>query len=98
VAVIEQVLRGEGVADSRVRPVARHLEVLSRDFFTLGNKRKNALGEGFEDLLYLLLRRVSKVPEEHISLRKSVSELPGFRRAPARRVDGRRERQPHPDI
>ena len=84
VAVIEQVLRGEGVADSRVRPVARHLEVLSRDFFTIGNKRKNALGEGFEDLLYLLLVRVAGVPPEKIALRRPVSELPGFRRAPPR--------------
>jgi hypothetical protein len=60
VAVIEQVLRDEGVADSRVRPVARQLETFSRDFFTIGNKRKNALGEGFEDLLYLLLVRVAR--------------------------------------
>jgi hypothetical protein len=98
VAVIEQVLRGEGVADSRVRPVARHLEVLSRDFFTIGNKRKNALGEGFEDLLYLLLVRVARVPPEKIALRRPVSELPGFRRAPARLPGSRPAREPHPDI
>jgi hypothetical protein len=94
---VEALLQGEGIAAENAKRIARRSELLAKDFFTLGNKRKNALGEGFEDLLFLLLRRVSKIPEEHISLRKSVSKLPGFRRAPARRPDGRRERQPHPD-
>jgi hypothetical protein len=98
VGAIEQVLHGEGLAETRVRPVARHLEVLSRDFFTIGNKRKNALGEGFEDLLYLLLLRVARVPPERIALRRPVSELPGFRRAPSKRPGTRAAREPHPDI
>jgi hypothetical protein len=95
---LEALLQGEGIAADSARRIACRTESLAKDFFTLGNKRKNALGEGFEDLLFLLLRRASKIPEAHISLRKSVSQLPGFRRAPARRPDGRRERQPHPDI
>jgi hypothetical protein len=98
VSAIEQVLHGEGLIETRVRPVARHLEVLSRDFFTIANKRKNALGEGFEDLLYLLLLRVARVPPERIALRRPVSELPGFRRAPPRRPGTRAAREPHPDI
>jgi hypothetical protein len=97
VAVIEQVLRGVDLGD-RARPVARQLETLSRDFFTIGNKRKNALGEGFEDLLYLLLIHVARVPPEKIALRRPVSELPGFRRALPRRPGIRRAREPHPDI
>jgi hypothetical protein len=98
ISATEQLLRAEGVADIRVRPLARQIETLSRDFFTIGNKRKNALGEGFEDLLYLLLRRVSRMAEEHIALRTPVSQLPGFRRAPARRPGARRAREPRPDI
>jgi len=43
VSAIEQVLRGEGLPDQRVRPVARQIETLSRDFFTIGNKRKPAM-------------------------------------------------------
>jgi hypothetical protein len=98
ISATEQLLRAEGVSDTRIRPLARQIETLSRDFFTIGNKRKNALGEGFEDLLHLLLRRVSRVPEQHIALRTAVSQLPGFRRAPARRPGARRAREPRPDI
>jgi hypothetical protein len=98
ISATEQLLRSEGLADERVRPVARQIEALSRDFFTIGNKRKNALGEGFEDLLYLLLLRVSGVPPGHIALRKPVSQLPGFRRAPARLSGTRAAREPRPDI
>lgn len=95
---LEALLQREGVSAEGSKGIARRAEAVAKDFFTLGNKRKNALGEGFEDLLFLLLRRVSNVPEDHVALRKPVSKLPGFRRAPARRPDGRREREPHPDI
>lgn len=98
VSEIEQILRGEGLSEERAGPLARQIEGLGRDFFTIGNKRKNALGEGFEDLLYMLLQRVSRVPPQKIALRKRTSELPGFRRSPPRRPGATREREPHPDI
>jgi hypothetical protein len=98
ISAFEKILREGGLAADRVPKLARQLESLSRDFFTIGNKRKNALGEGFEDLLYLLLIRVAHVPPEKIALRKPVSQLPGFRRAPVRKPGTRGEREPHPDI
>lgn len=98
IVAIEQLLRGEGVASERSKPLAQEIEALSRDFFTIGNKRKNALGEGFEDLLYLLLRKVSKIPDEKLALRQPVSNLPGFRKNPPRTKGGRTPREPHPDI
>lgn len=98
IAAIEQLLRGEGLGDERSKVLSRQIEALSRDFFTIGNKRKNALGEGFEDLLYLLLRKVSKIPEQKLALRQPVSNLPGFRRNPARTKGTRAPREPHPDI
>jgi len=98
IGAISKLLHDEGLTAARSRALAREIETLSREFFTMGNRRKNALGEGFEDLLYLLLQRVSKIPDEQIALRKPVSELPGFRRAPPRRAGVRAERQPHPDI
>jgi len=98
IAAISNLLHDEGIPEARSNALSRQIEVLSREFFTMGNRRKNALGEGFEDLLYLLLLRVSKIPPERIALRKPVSELPGFRRAPPRRVGSRAERQPKPDI
>lgn len=98
ISATEQLLRAEGVPEMRVGSLARRIESLSRDFFTIGNKRKNALGEGFEDILYLLLQRVSRIPQECIALRTPVSRLPGFRRAPAPRPGSRRLREPRPDI
>jgi hypothetical protein len=95
---IEQELRAEGLGVDRVRPTARKIEALSRDFFTIGNKRKNALGEGFEDLLYILLREVAKVPDEKLTLRQPVSKLPGFRKNPPKVKGIRTAREPHPDI
>jgi hypothetical protein len=98
IVAIGQLLKAEGVPDTRTGAVARQVEALSRDFFTIGNKRKNALGEGFEDLLYLLLRNVSKIPADKIALRQGVSKLPGFRKNPPRTKGTRAPREPHPDI
>lgn len=98
ISAIEALLRGEGVAAARVPTVARQIEGLSRDFFTIGNKRKNALGEGFEDLLMILLTRVAHIPAAKLVLRNPVSNLPGFRRAPPRKKGERRKREPRPDI
>jgi len=95
---IAQHLHHAGIPLDRSKLVAQEVESLARDFFTIGNKRKNALGEGFEDLLYLLLRKVSKVPAEKLSLRKRVSEMPGFRKNPQRTKGSRAPREPHPDI
>ena len=98
ILALEQLLRGQNLPEERVGALARQIEALSRDFFTIDNKRKNALGEGFEDLLYLLLTRVARIPHERIALRRPVSQLPGFRRAPPRRAGGSAEREPRPDI
>jgi hypothetical protein len=98
ISTIEAVLRGEGIAERHALTVARKIEGLSRAFLTIGNKRKNALGEGFEDLLLILLRRVSNIPDEKLKLRTPVSRMPGFRRAAPRVKGERRKREPHPDI
>jgi hypothetical protein len=97
-AAIAELLKNGGFASERAGALSRQIERLSHDFFTIGNKRKNALGEGFEDLLFLLLQRVSDVPVEAVKLRTPVSEMPGFRRAPARQKGVRKDREPHPDI
>src|SRR5262245_8150248 len=48
---IKAILQDEGVGDNRAAALAEKIEGLSRHFFTIGKKRQNALGEGFEDLL-----------------------------------------------
>jgi hypothetical protein len=58
-------------------------------------KRRTARsGEVFEDLLTILLNRVSKIPNEKLALRSRVSEPPGFRRAPVRQKGERRKGEP----
>lgn len=97
-ASIAEILKAEGVAPDRVDATAMRVELLSRDFFTIGNKRKNALGEGFEDLLGMLLKRVANVPPDKVALRQPVSNLPGFRKATLKPAGIRRDREPHPDL
>src|SRR3989304_5427238 len=78
ISAIQAVLRGdENIADDRALSLARKIEGLSRDFFTIGNKRKNALGEGFEDLLLILLRRGVRVPGAKLAIRVGGGEVPG---------------------
>ncbi len=98
VDTIEGVLRTEGVPDALARDVALKIESEARDFFTIGNKRKNALGEGFEDLLFILLQRASAIPAEKITLRQPVSKLPGFRKQPLPAPGQKKQREPSPDI
>jgi len=98
ISAIEAVLRSEELPAGRIPAVSRNIESLSRHFFTIGNKRKNALGEGFEDLLLLLLQRVARIPVAKLSMRTPVSKLPGFRRAAPRRRGERGGREPRPDI
>jgi len=98
IADVAAVLETEGIAAARAAGVARRIEALSREFFTIGNKRKNALGEGFEDLLSMLLQRAAGVRPEVIALRRPVSALPGFLPAEPRRQGDRRTRQPKPDL
>lgn len=93
---IRRILIESGLKVSRADDVATQIEGLSQDYFTIGNKRKNALGEGLEDLLEILLQRVALVPASRIAVRRGVSKLPGFKRSPMNEPGKRRE--PKPDI
>jgi hypothetical protein len=92
------LLQEEGIEENRAAILSESIEGLSRHYFTIGKKRQNALGEGFEDLLTLLLRRVANIPESRIALRTPVSKLPGFLRSLPAREGERKKREPHPDI
>ncbi len=98
ISAVEAILREEGITEPRALSVARKIEGLSRTFFTIGQKRKNALGEGFEDLLLILLQRVASIPLAKLKLRTPVSQMPGFRRAAPFQSGEKRKREPHPDI
>lgn len=52
-----------------------------RQFLAVQNKRKNLVGEGFEDVLAQVVRRGCDVPEQEVRTRSLLYEIPGFNRA-----------------
>ena len=98
IAGITAELAAAGVDEAKAGQLAQRIEAMARQFFTIGNKRKNALGEGFEDLLELLLVKASGVPEDRIKTRTAISKMPGFRKALPKKKGGKPLREPRPDI
>jgi hypothetical protein len=72
---------------------ARELVARARLYFTVERKRQNVLGEGFEDLLQLLVAKIGRVPDKYIRVRQRVNHLPGFQNA-----NTTRERIEAPDL
>lgn len=54
-----------------------------RQYLALENKRKNLVGEGFEDVLAQVLRRTCRNDAMTVSSRRALHELPGFNRVRA---------------
>jgi hypothetical protein len=52
-----------------------------RQYLAVQNKRKNLVGEGFEDVLAQTVRRACRVPENQVFTRGLLYEVPGFNRA-----------------
>jgi hypothetical protein len=52
-----------------------------RQFLAVQNKRKNLVGEGFEDVLAQIVRRACGGSEGSVLTRKSLYDIPGFNRA-----------------
>jgi hypothetical protein len=52
-----------------------------RQYLAVQNKRKNLVGEGFEDVLAQTVRRACNMPDEEILTRHLLYEIPGFNRA-----------------
>jgi hypothetical protein len=52
-----------------------------RQYLAVQIKRKNLVGEGFEDVLAQTVQRACKVPEEQVFTRGLLYEIPGFNRA-----------------
>lgn len=60
----------------------RSLTQRVRAYVTQENKRKNLLGEGFEDVLGFIVRRVAGVTGS-VHVRSPIEGVPGFHRPPA---------------
>jgi hypothetical protein len=89
----------DALSDRVVSELGRELQV----YFGLDNKRKNLVGEGFEDTVAAILRRLPGVSRNHsVLVRPALHDIPGFNAprggdktkrvdlALVRHVDGRR--------
>lgn len=52
-----------------------------RQYLSLENKRKNLVGEGFEDVLSHVIQRTCRFPSLEVHTRRLLHEIPGFNRA-----------------
>ncbi|MBI3569632.1 MAG: hypothetical protein HY082_00785 [Gammaproteobacteria bacterium] len=52
-----------------------------RQYLSLENKRKNLVGEGFEDVISHVIQRTCKAPSLEVHTRRLLHEIPGFNRA-----------------
>lgn len=79
VAIVKQVL-GEHIVKEPSPEKWRELVQRIRQYLTLDNKRKNLLGNGFEDVLGTLVER--SCPSVKVYRRRPLPELPGFNPTP----------------
>ena len=73
---LEPFLSAEPPADTW-RSLARRVQ----QYLAVQNKRKNLVGEGFEDVLAQTVRRARDLPADQILTRCLLYEIPGFNRA-----------------
>jgi hypothetical protein len=78
VEVTELLMQRTGLGEAEAERLAREIVNRARDHLTFGSNRQNVLGEGFEDLLRLIVVRVAGVSAEKIVLRRKADKLPGF--------------------
>jgi hypothetical protein len=91
--VTDMLMARAGLGHKAAISLARDIVSRAQYHFTFGSNRQNVLGEGFEDVLKLLMVRVAGVPEDKIAVRRKADELPGFQG----RLEGRR-RVEKPDM
>ena len=79
------------LTETPTREALAELTRVVRNYFTQENKRRNLVGEGFEDVLAAILERLPCGSEISVTARPLLSAVPGFRPPPRgekeRRVD-----------
>lgn len=82
VAIVRNVLGNH--LDSEPPPeVWDNLVQRVRQYLALDNKRKNLVGEGFEDVIAQVLQRTCRRKDMQVFTRRALHELPGFNRVRA---------------
>ncbi len=79
VSVVKEVL-GDHITNEPTPEKWQLLVQRLRQYLALENKRKNLVGEGFEDVLSQVVRRTCRVPSLEVHSRRLLYELPGFNR------------------
>lgn len=80
VSIVKDIL-GDHFKSEPSREAWARLVQRVRQYLALENKRKNLVGEGFEDVIAQVLRRTCGRQDLQISTRRGLHELPGFNRA-----------------
>jgi hypothetical protein len=96
----ELVVEFAAILGQRLRMPRQHADSLAKDlvararfYFTVERKRQNVLGEGFEDLLHLLMINIGRVSPDRVKVRQRANTLSGFQSTKTAR-----ERIEAPDI
>lgn len=79
VSIVKDVL-GDSIQVEPPPEVWQRLVERVRQYLALDNKRKNLVGEGFEDVLTQVIRRTSTDAGLEVHTRRALHELPGFNR------------------
>jgi len=80
VTIVRDVL-GDYLGDGPSPDVWERLVQRIRQYLALENKRKNLVGEGFEDVFAQVIRRTCKRNDLQVHARRVLHDLPGFNRA-----------------
>lgn len=79
IAIVHEVL-GHRISEEPTPEEWQTLVQRLRQYLSLENKRKNLVGEGFEDVLSHVIRRVCKEAEVKVFTRCLLQDIPGFNR------------------
>jgi hypothetical protein len=80
VSIVKEVL-GDHLAEEPSEEKWQLLVQRIRQYLALENKRKNLVGEGFEDVLAAVVRRTCRDPGLDVHTRRLLHDVPGFNRA-----------------
>jgi hypothetical protein len=80
VSIIREVL-GDHIPDDPTAEKWQELVQRIRQYLALENKRKNLVGEGFEDVLGHVIRRTCAEKPVDVTTRRLLHDIPGFNRA-----------------
>lgn len=80
VSIVQSII-GPHLGSEPPKEIWNQLVQRIRQHLNLENKRKNLVGEGFEDVLTHIIRRTCKRAGLEVHARKALHDLPGFNRA-----------------